>query len=55
MNFLIRNVDHTRCYRFYAKSRDLLLTQPARCVNADPGTIVPIACPKGASIMIRIQ
>src|SRR5574341_971956 len=55
MNFLIRNMKHTRRHHFYAKSSDLLLTQPARRVHTHAWSIVPIGCPKCAAIMIRIQ
>src|SRR5882762_5448078 len=55
MNFLIRNVDHARTSRFYAKRRNPLFTQPARCVNGEPWSTVPIVCSKSAPIMICKQ
>ena len=55
MDFLIGDLKYTRCHRFDAKRRDLLPAKPARGFDTHSGSVVPVVCPKCASIVIRVQ
>ena len=55
MNFFIGDFEHTRRHGFHAKCRNLLPAQPVRRVCTDTWTVMPVFCPKGAPVVIRVK